>query len=82
MSDPVAIAIIAACGTIPPSIVGLVSAFFAYKASAHSRAALEVARQTEANTNHMKDELVAITRVSAHAEGVLEEKKRTEETKE
>jgi len=78
MSDPVIIAIIAACATIPSAAVGIAAAYFSYKAAVASHETKLIAQHTEENTNHMKDELVALTRSSAHAEGVLEGKRHPE----
>jgi uncharacterized sodium:solute symporter family permease YidK len=80
MSNAVEIEIIKALGTSLPIIaVGFFTAYFAYKAAQSAKSSalnsaetLKVAKQTEINTNSMKDELVALTRKSAHAEGVLE----------
>jgi hypothetical protein len=77
MSDAVTIALIAACGGLPAAAVGIVSAWFSYKASEQSKETLTVSQHTEENTNHLKDELVALTRKDAHAEGVKEERDRT-----
>jgi hypothetical protein len=74
MSDPVIIALITACAAIPSTIGGIVAAYFAYKSAVASKATLKVSEHTEANTNHMKDELVALTAKSSHAAGVLEGK--------
>lgn len=81
MSDPLAIAIVGVCAALPTSVAAFFSAFFSYKAAIHAQATLAVsrdtqalARHTEENTNHMKDELVALTKKSSHAEGVLEGK--------
>jgi hypothetical protein len=79
MSDLVIIAIVQ---SLPMSVVGLASAWFSYRASVHSKAGLEVSRQTEHNTNHMKDELVALTQKSSHAEGILEGKRISEQSRE
>jgi hypothetical protein len=76
LSDPVQLALIASLTTIIPSMV---SAFFAYKASVHAKRAVDVAQKTEENTNHMKDELVALTAKSSHAEGVIEGKNSIQE---
>jgi hypothetical protein len=70
MSDPVATALITALSTIPTAIAAFFSAWFAYRASVHSKKTAKVAEQTERNTNSMKDELVALTRKEAHAAGV------------
>lgn len=72
MSDPVTIALITACGAIPTAIVGVMSAYFSYKAAITSKETKEIAKHTEQNTNHLKDELVALTAKSSHAEGVKE----------
>ena len=72
MTDAVKIAVIGMLGTAAPS---LMSAWFSYRASKHAARAVAVAEHTEENTNHMKDELVALTAKSSHAEGVLEGKK-------
>lgn len=69
MSDSVQLALIASATTVIPSVV---SAFFAYRASVHSKKALEVAKLTEVNTNGMKTELVDLTAKASHAEGLLQ----------
>lgn len=58
LSDPVIISLVGALSAI-------VSAYFSYKAKIQSE-------KTEKNTNHMKDELVALTAKSSHAEGHAE----------
>lgn len=70
MSDAVTIALISACSAIPTSVVGIASAYWAYKAAVSSRLAVKISKHTEQNTNHLKDELVALTHKAAHAEGV------------
>jgi hypothetical protein len=75
MSDVVKVALISAASTALPS---LLAAFFSYRASRHAKLAVQIATQTEENTNHMKDELVALTAKSSHAEGVLEGKSQQE----
>ena len=72
MSDPVLVAIITAAATVPGSIIAALAAFFAYRASDRAKDAVAISLKTEINTNHMKDELVALTAKSSHAEGVLE----------
>jgi hypothetical protein len=48
------------------------SAYFAYKAAVISKETKTIAQHTEQNTNHLKDELVALTAKASHAEGVLQ----------
>jgi len=79
MSDEVAKELIK---TIPQVVTALGAAFatyFAYKSLAYSKKAADnsteaivIAKQTEQNTNHMKDELVNEVRKASHAEGVKE----------
>jgi hypothetical protein len=76
MSDPVIIALISMCGTIPAAATGIVSAYFAYRASVTTKetktiteATAAVAKHTEQNTNHLKDEIVALTKKASFAEG-------------
>lgn len=75
MTDAVCIAAIAV-------LSNAVTGYFAYLASKQAKETLTVAKQTEQNTNHLKDELVALTRKDAtavgHLEGVREEKARQE----
>jgi hypothetical protein len=71
MSDAVQIALIGALAGIPSTIGGIAAAYFSYKASQHSREAVNVSRETRANTNGMKDQLVALTKKSSYAEGKL-----------
>ena len=76
MSDAVQIAIITSLTTGIPSLLGMWFAFLARKnsmdAANAARETQAVAKKTEENTNHMKDELVALTAKSSHAEGKLE----------
>ena len=76
MSDAVQIAIITSLTTGIPSILGMWFAFLARKnaldAANTARDTQVIARKTEENTNHLKDELVALTAKSSHAEGKLE----------
>lgn len=79
MSDAVLTEAIRLGGQVVTAFSALIGAWFAFKASQHSRMALDssqeavqVARHTEQNTNHMKDELVALTAKASHAEGVKE----------
>ena len=78
MSDAVQIALITSLTTGIPSILAM---FFSFMARKHSIDAVNVSRETqtiaqktEQNTNHLKDELVALTAKSSHAEGKLEGK--------
>ena len=71
VSDAVATSLISG---IASCFCSIVAAYFAFRAKVHSEAAVVIAKHTEENTNHMKDELVAITRTAAHAEGVIEGK--------
>ena len=52
--------------------VGVAAAYFSYKAAINSRDAVIISRHTEENTNHLKDELVALTAKASHAAGKLE----------
>jgi hypothetical protein len=70
MSDAVTIAMITALASLPPSIVGIAAAYFSYRASVNSRTAVIISKKTEENTNHLKDELVALTAKASHAEGM------------
>lgn len=72
MSDNVVIAIAKAAETLPGAIASVAAAYFAYRAATTAKASLEVSKHTEANTNHLKDELVALTAKSSHAEGLLQ----------
>jgi hypothetical protein len=78
VSDAVQIAIITGLTTGVPSLLGMWFAFLARKnaldAANVSRETQAIAQKTESNTNHMKDELVALTAKSSHAEGKLEGK--------
>ena len=72
MSDAVQVALIT-------SIPATLAAIFSYLASRRSADAAATARdtqviakKTEENTNHLKDELVELTAKSSHAEGKLE----------
>lgn len=65
MSDPVQVALI---GVVTSAVPSCMAAFFAWRAA-------KISEHTEQNTNHMKDELVALTAKSSHAEGMLEAKK-------
>ncbi len=67
----VSLALIELAKAFIPVIVSSIAAWFAYKASVNTKVAVEVSKKTEENTNHMKDELVALTSKAAHAEGVL-----------
>jgi len=69
MSDPVTVALI---GVFTSAIPSCMAAFFAYRAAKHAARSVLISRHTEENTNHMKDELVALTAKSSHAEGFLE----------
>ena len=75
MSDAVVIEIIRACALVPTAMAAAASAWFSYRASTYSQRAVKIAKATEENTNHMKDELVALTAKSSHAEGMLEGQK-------
>jgi ABC-type Co2+ transport system permease subunit len=57
---------------IATTIVALAGPWFAYRLAVLSRDM----KTLEKNTNSIKDELVAATRISSHAEGVLDEKTR------
>ena len=76
VSDAVQIALITSLTTGIPSILGMWFAFLARKnsmdAANTARETQKTAEQTQKNTNHMKDELVALTAKSSHAEGKLE----------
>ncbi len=69
MSDAVEIALITSLTTGIPSILAMVFAFLGRRAALATQV---TAQKTEENTNHMKDELVALTAKSSHAEGKLE----------
>lgn len=69
MSDAVAIALITACASVPPSLVGVAAAYFSYRASKIAAETKQIAQHTEENTNHLKDELVELTAKASHAEG-------------
>jgi hypothetical protein len=69
VSDAVQIAIITSLTTGVPSLLGMWFAFLARNAARQTQV---IAQKTEENTNHMKDELVALTAKSSHAEGKLE----------
>ena len=66
MSDPVVVALITGTTTMLPAMV---AAIFSFLASRDARRAMITSQRTETNTNHMKDELVALTQKSAFAEG-------------
>jgi len=69
VSDAVQIAIITSLTTGVPSILAM---FFSFLARKSARETQVIAQKTELNTNSMKDELVALTAKSSHAEGKLE----------
>ena len=71
MTDAVQIALIGACAGIPGTIGGIAAAWFSYKAATHSREAVVVAKETQQNTDGMKDQLVALTAKSSFAQGKL-----------
>ncbi len=76
MSDAVEIALITSLTTGIPSILAMVFAFLGRRAALATQV---TAKQTEENTNHMKDELVALTAKSSHAEGKLEAQQEAKE---
>jgi hypothetical protein len=71
MTDAVEIAIIAALSGVPTMVGAIAAGWFSYKSAIHSRESLDVAKQTQKNTNGMKDQLVALTEKSSFAEGKL-----------
>jgi hypothetical protein len=83
MTDAVQIELIKAVPLIIGSLVGatgsIFAAWFSYKSATHSKEAIDVAKQTEKNTNGISTRLNAITAKAAHAEGVLEERNRAAE---
>ena len=78
MTDAVQIELIRAVAVIPASIGSVAAAWFAYKASVHSKEASAAAKTIESNTDGLSDKLNALTAKSSHAEGVLDEKTRAE----
>ena len=78
MTDAVQIELIRALAVIPASIGSVAAAWFAYKASVHSKEASATAKTIESNTNGLSHQLNALTAKSSHAEGVLDEKIRAE----
>ena len=79
MSDAVQIELIRALASVPSALVALAGAWFAYRASSHSKDAAENSKRAELSSNGMSDKLVALASKSAHAEGVLEGEKNREE---
>jgi hypothetical protein len=71
MTDAVEIALIGALAGVPTMVGAIAAAWFSYKASTHSREAISVAKETQRNTNGLKDQLVALTKKSSYAEGKL-----------
>jgi hypothetical protein len=59
MSDPVAVALIMACASVPPACAAFFSAFFSYRAAVHSKESLAVSRQTQLQTNGLADKIEA-----------------------
>lgn len=68
-SDAVLIEIVRDSGIFLTAVMSALAAWFA-------RRAVVVSKQTEQNTNHMKDELVSLTAKAAYAEGIKDEKER------
>ncbi len=61
--------------SIPPSIAGMISAYFSYKASIHAQENLVTSKEIKENTNGLTAHLVALTQKSSYAEGKLEGEK-------
>ena len=66
---------------LPAAAGAFFAAYFAYKASEHTRTAIDISKQTleqstkvEQNTNHLKDELVAEVRKASIEVGKQQEK--------
>lgn len=76
MTDAVQIELIRALAVVPASVGSVAAAWFAYKASTHSKDAMDTAKRTERNTDGLSTQLNELTAKSSHAEGVLDEKAR------
>ena len=61
------VALISSAGSTTAALFG---AYFAYRASVHTKATMVATKQTEQNTNHLKDELVAAVKQVAFRKGV------------
>lgn len=76
MTDAVQIELIRAIPMVLASASGTLAAWFSYRASTHSKEAVEVAKSVQVNTNGLTHQLNALTAKASHAEGVLDEKER------
>jgi hypothetical protein len=65
MSDLIWVALI-------QGVSGFGLAIYARRTARAALETLEVSKRTEQNTNHIHDELVAVTKTASHAEGVIE----------
>ena len=79
MSDEIIKELIKIIPNVVSALGASLAAYFSYRSvvhskesAAHSKKAITIAKQTEVNTNHLKDELVAEVRKASHAEGVKE----------
>jgi len=72
MSDEVKISIVNGLVTAVPIILSIIVA--RWHSSREHRVTADKVKQIEANTNSMKDALVAAEKVISHAEGMAEQK--------
>lgn len=69
MSEAVQLALIDKLPSLIAGVSGMFAAYFAYRAHRIAKDTNVVARKTEENTNHLKDELVAEVRKASFAAG-------------